>query len=414
VRRVVVTGVGIVSSLGHSFDDVARRLAAGASGITRNEEWAELGLAATVAGSLDGIDDKIAASSLTKRRRAAMGEAALYCCLAALDAVADARLEADDLAAESTACIVGSGIGSTRAVYDGGRQVYGGRPRRVDPYGVLHAMASSCSAAVSNLLGIRGRSYSLSSACATSSHNVGHAFELVRDGLLERAVAGGGEEIAPLVGAAFAALRSALSTRFAATPERASRPFEAERDGFVLSGGAGVVVLETLERALERGATIHGELAGFAANCDAFDLVLPEPEGTQAASCMRAAIADAGIEAAAVDYVNAHATGTVSGDLAEGRALRSVFGGDLPSISSTKSMGGHALGAAGAHELIHCLAMIERGFVAPSINVDRLDPELADLPVLRQTERREIDVAMSNSFGFGGTNAVLVVRRAES
>jgi len=411
VRRVAITGLGIVSSLGHDFEEVASSLAAGRSGIGRVEEWAELGLASTIAGRLNGIDDKIESSGIAKRRRAAMGEAALYACLAALDAVGDAGLEPGHLAAESTACIVGSGIGSTRAVYGGGRLVYDGRPRRVDPYSVLHSMASSCSAAVANLLGSRGRSYSLSSACATASHNIGHAFELVRDGRVELAVAGGAEEIAPLVGAAFAALRSALSTRYEATPESASRPFDADRDGFVLSGGAGIVVLEAMDRATARGARLHGEIVGFAANCDAHDLVLPEPEGTMAAHCMRGALALAGLEPRAVDYVNAHATGTVSGDLAEGRALRSVFGSDLPMISSTKAMGGHAVGAAGGHELIHCLAMMEKGFVAPSINIDRLDPELDDLPIVRTTVRRAVDVAMSNSFGFGGTNAVLVLRR---
>lgn len=412
-RRVAVTGVGLVSCLGHDLDTVALALARGESGVRAVPEWREHGLKSWIAGTLDGIEEKRRAAKLPKKLAPGMAASAVYCSLAALDAVADSGLEPGEVQDLATGCLVGSGIGDTRSVHHAGNLFDAGKLRRIDPYTVLRGMSSSASAAVVNLLGIRGRSYSISSACATSAHNIGHAAELIAHGQLDRAVAGGGEEVDQLTAAGFQALRMALSTRHVDTPERASRPYDAGRDGFVVSGGAGIVVLEEMESARRRGARIRAEIAGHGATSDGFDLVLPEPEGRQAAACMEAALAAAGAEPGAVGYVNTHGTGTVHGDVAEVEALRRVFGGRLPPFSSTKSMTGHALGAAGALELIFSIAMLEGGFLAPSINVDELDPAFAGLPLVTEPTERRIETILSNNFGFGGTNCSLVIRRAE-
>jgi 3-oxoacyl-[acyl-carrier-protein] synthase-1 len=281
----------------------------------------------------------------------------------------------------------------------------------MDPYTLLRGMSSSTSATVANLFSIQGPSYSISSACATSAHNIGHAADLIRSGVIDRAIAGGGEDVSELITAAFHALRLALSTGSNDRPARASRPFDRDRDGFVISGGAGVVILEELEVARARNARIRGELAGYAATSDGYDLVLPEPTGAQAAACIELALETSGVQASSVDYVNCHATATAQGDIAELRALRRVFGSDCPPFSSTKSMTGHGLGAAGGLELIYCLAMLEHSFLAPSINVETPDPELAGLPLVLETRAANLDIIVSNNFGFGGTNAALVLRR---
>ncbi len=410
-RRVVVTGVGLVSCLGHDLDSALDALAAGRSGVRLMEGWERYGLKSRVAGAIADLDGKLEAARLPKKLVPGMSDAALYCSLAALDAVADAGLADEQVQDAGTGCIVGSGVGSVESVWKAASLYFAGRIRRGDPFTVLRCMSSSASAAVANLLKIRGRSYSLSSACATSAHNIGHAWELIRSGALERAVAGGGEDVHELITAAFQTLRLALSSRFNDTPERASRPYDAARDGFVIGGGGGVVVLEELESALARGARIRAELAGYGATSDGHDMVLPEPDGTQAAACMRRAVASAGLEPGDVDYVNTHGTSTPHGDVAEVRALRQVFGDRLPPFSSTKSMTGHGIGAAGALELIFCIGMMERGFLAPSINVEDPDPEVAGLPLVTETRPARPTTVLSNNFGFGGTNAALVVRR---
>lgn len=412
MNRAVITGAGIVSSLGNSTVAVAAALRSARSGIETVSRWAELGLRSQVAGIIHGATELAAAAGLPRRDIGALAPGPLYCVLAAGQALADAGLCAGELAAPRTGCIVGTGIGSTGAVYRGGVEVHAGRARRVDPYSVVQSMSSSASAAIVHCFGIGGRSYSLSSACATSAHAIGHAAELVRAGVLDIALAGGGEDIDELVAGAFAAMRTALATRFNDRPELASRPFAADRDGLVLASGAGIVIIENRERALARGARPRAEIAGFGANSDGFDLVLPEPSGARAAECMALALADAGADAAEVDYVNAHATGTLAGDRAEAAALRRLFGDRLPPLSSTKSLGGHALGAAGAHEAIHCLLMLEGEFLAPSANSEPRDPELVDLPVVTAARPARLELVLSNSFGFGGTHAVLALRRA--
>ena len=242
-------------------------------------------------------------------------------------------------------------------------------------------------------------------------HNIGHAFELIRAGVIDRAIAGGAEDISPLTTAAFQALRMALSTKFNATPEKACRPYDAARDGVVLSGGSGIVILEALECAHRRGARVRGEIVGFGATSDGYDLALPEPEGRHAAACMRMALDDAHLSPADVSYVNTHGTGTVLGDRVEVKALRETFADNVPPFSSTKSMTGHSVAAAGAHELIFCIGMLEGHFLAPSINIDEVDPEFADLPIVRQATPHDPQYILSNNFGFGGTNATLLVKR---
>lgn len=411
-RRVAVTGIGLVSCLGHDYGEVGEALRAGRSGVRAMPDWDRPGLRSHVAGALDGAEEKLAAAGFPKQLALGMSDAARWCALAARDAVADAGLGAEELGDRATGCFVGSGVGDIATIHRTAEMYHAGRLRRADPFTVLRAMSSSPSASVANLLGIRGRSYSLSSACATSAHNVGHAYELIRHGGLDRAVAGGGEEVSDLVAAAFSTLRLALSTHYNDAPARASRPYDAGRDGFVVGGGAAIVVLEELAAARRRGAHVHCEIAGFGATSDAHDTVLPHPSGGGAAACMAAALADAGLEPREVGYVNTHGTSTQDGDVAELRALRRVFGDRVPAFSSTKSMTGHGLGAAGALELVFCASMLEGGFLAPSINVDDPDPEVAGLPLVTETREDGVDVAMSNSFGFGGTNAVLVLRRA--
>lgn len=410
-RRIVVTGVGLISCLGHSYESVLEALRQGRSGVRpAPASWRGRGLKSLVVGTIENLDDKQRQAGLSKKLTPAMSGAALYCSIAARDAVSDAGWSPEEISDPRTVCIVGTGVGSVDSVRRAAELYFSGNIRRVDPYTVLRCMSSSASAAVANLLGIRGRSYSMSSACATSAHNIGHAVELIRAGVADRAVAGGGEDVSELITAAFQGLRLALSTRFNESPSRASRPYDADRDGFVVSGGGGIVTLEELESARRRRAEIYGEIVGYAANSDAFDLVLPEPEGSQAAACMKTALDDAGVPPSAVDYVNTHGTSTVHGDVAEVRGLRQVFGDDMPPFSSTKSMTGHGIGAAGALELIFCLGMMQQGFVAPSINIDNPDPAVRELPVVTETRRQRLTTVMSNNFGFGGTNATLVIR----
>jgi 3-oxoacyl-[acyl-carrier-protein] synthase-1 len=408
---VAITGIGIVSCLGHDFESVMARLRRGESGLRAMPEWEEFKLTSLVAGPIEGIDEKLAAAAIPKRIRNASSRAAVYCSLAALDAVADAGLESEEVGRRRIACLVGSSTIDGHAVHQTSELTFQGKTRRVSPYTCYRAMCSGTSAIVANLLGVHGPSYSISSACSTSTHNIGNAFELVRAGIVDGAVAGGGEDVSELIAATFQALRVALSTHHNDRPQTASRPYDKDRDGFVLSGGAGVVMLESLEAARARGARIHAELVGYAANSDGHALVLPEPEGRYGAECVRLALADAALEPAELAYVNTHGTSTVAGDASEVKAMRAVFGDSMPPFSSTKSMTGHALGAAGAHELIYTVGMLEGGFLAPSINIENRDPEFAGLPIVTEPTERQIDTALTLNFGFGGTNAALVARR---
>jgi 3-oxoacyl-[acyl-carrier-protein] synthase-1 len=411
-RRVAITGVGLVSCLGNDYDQVVSVLREGRSGLKYMSEWEPLGIKSLVAGAIADFESKLESVAIPKRLLSAMSTAATYCCTAAHDAVADAGLGPEDVASPRTACIMGSGISSVQAVYEGGDLVYNGNIARVSPYTVLRSMASSASAAVSNFLGIHGRSYSISSACATSAHSIGSAYELIRYGIADRAIAGGGEEVHPLITASFQAMRMALSQKYNNSPQTASRPYDRGRDGFVIGGGGGALVLEDMELALARGARIRAELIGFGTTSDGYDLVLPDKTGHWAAECMRHAISDAGLRADEISLVNTHGTGTIRGDVAEVVAMKSVFGPMyVPPFSSTKSMTGHPLGAAGALEAIFSVAMLENSFIAPSINIENLDPEFSGMNIVTEPLAMPVYTVMSNSFGFGGTNASLVFGR---
>ena len=407
-RRVAITGIGIVSSLGNDLDEVTAALREGRSGIESRPDWREKGLSSWVAGRLE-VADRIARSALGRKRLDKMGEVSALAALAAEDAIDQAGLDAERRASPRFGCLVGSGVGSMPTIHEGAALIDAGRARRIRPHSLLQSMSSAVSAHLTHTFGIGGRSYSLAAACSTSSHSIGHAFELIRCGALDGALAGGAEEINIIVAAAFNAMRAALTTRWNDTPALASRPFDAERDGFVISGGAGVLVLEEREAALRRGASSLGEVLGYGATSEPFDLILPEPSGRNALLCMRSALADAGVEPAAIDYLNAHATGTPTGDVAEVRAALSLFGERCPPIAAPKSIAGHGLGAAGAQEAIYSLAMMRAGFLAGSQNVERLDPQIPEGVVLCETVERRSRLHLVNSFGFGGTNASLVL-----
>jgi len=409
-RRVAITGVGVVSCLGHEYAQVVDALRNGVSGLCAMPEWESLGIKSRVAGAIVDFESKLRRSSIPKKLLLTISEGSRYCCVASLDAVRDSGLTDADVQSERTACIVGTGIGSVDSIYTGGRQVHSGEISKVSPFVVLQAMASSSSAAVANMLKIHGRSFSVSSACSTSSHAIGTAYELVRFGVVDRAIAGGGEEVHPLITAGFQALRFALASKYNDDPKGASRPYDRARDGFVVGGGSGIVVLEALEQALARGARVRAEIVGFGTSSDGFDMVMPEPNGVHAAKCMRNAIQGSGIRPGDIGAVNTHGTATVKGDLAEVTAMKDVFGDTLPPFSSTKSMTGHPLGAAGALETIFCVGMLEHGFIAPSINIEELDPDFAGLPVVTTPKITSLDSILSNSFGFGGTNASLLLK----
>jgi 3-oxoacyl-[acyl-carrier-protein] synthase-1 len=408
---VYITGVGLLCSLGRGYEQVSTALRAGRSGIRAMPDWARLGLKANVGGQIDSELKQRSAERIPPNVRSAMSEAGLLCSLAAFDALEDAGLSAEDLNRARNACIVGSAVPSTQAVFQATQKLYAAAARKISPYTVLRAMCSSASTSVAGALGMHGRSYSLSSACATSAHSIGHAYELIRSGRTDVAIAGGGDELSEHIAAAFDALRTALSTRYNDKPEGASRPYDANRDGLVLSGGAGIVVLESESHMRQRQARPRARVVGFGANTGPGDLVLPDRSGAAGSDCMKEALGDAGLMAAQIDAINTHGTGTVAGDLAEVNAMRQVFGPRVPPFSSTKSMTGHALGGAGAIEAIFCVAMLEGRCIMPSINIEAVDPEFKDLPIVRHCESADSEYVLSNSFGFGGTNASLILGR---
>lgn len=405
MRRVVVTGMGIVCSIGNNVSEVAASLREARSGLVTADVYRDMGFRSQVHGSL-----KIDLDALIDRRaRRFMGEAAAYNFLAMEQAIADAGLEEKDIVHPRTGLIMGSGGPSTRAIVtaaDTARSEPVKGPKRVGPFAVPKAMCSSCSAVLSTWFKIKGINYSITSACSTSAHCIGNASELIQWGKQDVMFAGGGEELDWTLSVLFDAM-AAMSSGFNATPERASRAFDKDRDGFVISGGGGVLVLEELEHAKARGARIHAEIVGYGATSDGHDMVAPSGEG--AVRCMRQALATVN---GPIDYINAHGTSTPVGDVAEVGAMREVFGKRIPHVNSTKSLTGHSLGAAGVHESIYSLLQMKGGFIAESANVDVLDPEIADAPVVRsRIDGANLERALSNSFGFGGTNATLVFQR---
>jgi 3-oxoacyl-[acyl-carrier-protein] synthase-1 len=404
MRRVVVTGLGIVSSIGNNKAEVTASLRAGASGIERCEEYAELGFRSHVHGSIKiGLDELI-----DRKLRRFMGDGAAYSYVAMKQAIEDAGLDERDVSNERTGIVMGSGGPSTSNQVLAADIAREKGPKRVGPYMVPRCMSSTIAANIATAFKIKGLSYSISSACSTSAHCIGNGSELIQMDKQDVVLAGGGEELHWTLTVLFDAM-GALSSRYNDTPERASRPYDANRDGFVISGGGGVVVLEELEHAKARGARIYGEVTGYAATSDGADMVAPSGEG--AVRCMRLAMKNLGNTP--IDYVNSHGTSTPAGDIIELNAMREVFGADLPKVSSTKSLTGHSQGATGVHEAIYSLIMMEQGFVAPSANIEELDPEAEGFPLVRETEPATLNCVMSNSFGFGGTNASLTFSRIE-
>jgi 3-oxoacyl-[acyl-carrier-protein] synthase-1 len=404
MRRVAITGLGIVSCLGNDQPTVTDALRNGRSGIRFNEPFAEVGLRSRVCGSVD-IDLE---ARIERKSRRFMGDAAAYAYVALEDAIADAGLTEAEVARERTGLIAGSGGASSANIVWGADTLREKGVRRLGPYLVPRAMSSTVSACLATHFGIRGLNYSITSACATSAHCIGVAMEQIQWGKQDVIFAGGGEEEHWSLAMMFDAM-GALSSGYNDAPGEASRPYDANRDGFVIAAGGGMLVLEELEHARARGAHIYAELTGYGATSDGANMVAPSGEG--AVRCMRQALATVD---APVDYINTHGTSTPVGDVAELDAMREVFGDRMPPFSSSKSLCGHSLGAAGVQEAIHCLLMLEQGFVAGSANISALDPAAKGLPVLRASEDRpDLRTVMSNNFGFGGTNACLVFQRPQ-
>jgi 3-oxoacyl-[acyl-carrier-protein] synthase-1 len=402
LRRVVVTGLGIVSSIGNNKKEVADALRAGRSGISFSQEYADLGFRSHVHG-----DIKLEASELIDRKLMRfMGDAAAFNYLAMREALEDAGLSEEQVSSPRAGLIVGSGGASTENTVLAADLLRSKGVRKVGPFMVPRTMGSTTSACLGTAFKIKGVSYSISSACSTSAHCIGNAMELIQMGKQDMVFAGGGEELHWTQSVLFDAM-GALSSKYNDTPEKASRAYDANRDGFVISGGGGLLVLEELEHAQKRGAKIYAELVGYGATCDGYDMVQPSGEG--AVRCMQQAMATVNGD---IDYINAHGTSTPVGDTRELGAIREVFGDKLPTISSTKSLTGHALGGAGVNEAIYSLLMMEQDFIAESVNIEELDPEAEGMPIARErVDNAGLNTVMSNSFGFGGTNACLVFQR---
>ena len=400
-KRIVITGMGIVSCLGNDPDTVSSALREGRSGIRHVPEYVDMGMRSHVAG-VPQIDLEAAIDRKLKRF---MGDAAAYACVAMQGAIADAGLTPELVRSVRSGLIAGSGGGSPASQIETADLLRTRGVRRVGPYMVPRSMCSTVSAGLATAFGIRGMSYSISAACATSAHCIGAAAQQIHSGALDVVFAGGGEEVHWGMSAQFDAM-GALSTHFNDTPARASRPYDATRDGFVIAGGGGMLVLEDLDHARRRGARIHAELVGYGISSDGADMVAPSGEG--AVRCMRMALDAAGGD---IDYINTHGTSTPLGDITELEALREVFGASCPPLSSTKALSGHSLGAASVHEAIYCLLMLRDDFIAGSAHIDTLDERASDFPIVRASRAATLHTVLSNSFGFGGTNGCLVLRR---
>ncbi len=405
MKRVVITGMGVVSPLGNNLTEALASLQQGKSGISTNETYKEMGFRSHVSGSIS-IDTS---ELIDRKQRRFMGDAAAWAYIAMQEAIADAGLEESDVSNERSGIIAGSGGASSANLVESADILREKGVKRIGPYRVTQTMGSTVSACLATPFKIKGVNYSISSACATSAHCIGNAMELIQLGKQDVVFAGGGEEEHWSLSCLFDAM-GALSTKYNDTPDKASRPYDANRDGFVIAGGAGMVVMEELEHAKARGAKIYGEIVGYGATSDGYDMVAPSGEG--AVRCMRQALN--GVEGK-VDYINSHGTSTPAGDIQELKAMKTVFeGGEYPLIGSTKSLAGHSLGATGVHEAIYSLLMMQNDFVAASANIETLDPEADGMPIVHaRKDGIKLNTIMSNSFGFGGTNATLVFQRYE-
>lgn len=401
MRRAVITGLGIVSSIGHDKAQVLESLKCGKSGISFSEQFKNIGLRSHVWGNVDcDVSTKIDRKSLRF-----MGDAAAYAYIAMQEAIEDAGLSEEQVSNPRTGLLVGSGGASSKNQASAVDLLREKGVKRVGPYMVTRTMSSTTSACLATPFKIKGINYSLSSACSTSAHCIGHALEQIQLGKQDIVFAGGGEEVDWTLAMQFDAM-GALSTKYNDTPEKASRTYDADRDGFVISGGGGIVVVEELEHALARGAHIYAEITGYGATSDGYDMVAPSGEG--AVRCMQQAMATVDGQ---IDYINTHGTSTPVGDVKELEAIRTTFPEYKPAISATKAMTGHALGAAGVHEAIYSLLMLEHGFIAPSTGIENLDEAAQGLNIVTEMQPAQLTHVMSNSFGFGGTNATLVLSR---
>lgn len=402
MRRVAITGIGIVSCIGNSTAEVSESLKNGKSGISRADKYVELGFRSQIYG-MPSLDIE---ACVDKRVRRFMGEGAAWNYVAMEQAIADAGLEENDIINPMTGLIMGSGGPSTRTLVEAADTTRDSGPKRIGPFAVPKCMSSTNSATLATPFGIKGINYSISSACATSTHCIGNAAEMIQWGKQDVMFAGGGEALEWSLSSLFDAM-GAMSSKYNDTPATASRAYDKNRDGFVIAGGAGVLVLEEMERAQKRGAKIYAEVSGYGATSDGHDMVQPSGEG--AIRCMEMAMKDLDVP---VDYINPHATSTPVGDIKEIEALRKVFGADCPPISATKSLTGHSLGAAGVQEAIYSLLMMQDDFIAASAHIEELDPDFADMPIVQEArENAGLNCVLSNSFGFGGTNGSLVMKR---
>ena len=402
-RRIAITGMGIASCLGNDLDTVSAALREGRAGIRLLPDSVERGLRSQVGGPVDLDLDAV----IDRKLKRFMSDAAAYSYVSLRDAIADAGLDPALVSHERTGLIAGSGGGSSRWQVETADLLRERGVRKVGPYMVPRTMCSTVSANLATAFKIKGLSYSIGAACATSAHCIGAAADLIRHGAQDIVFAGGGEDLDWTMSVMFDAM-GALSSSFNDTPEKASRPYDANRDGFVIAGGGGMLVLEDWDHAVARGARIHAELLGYGVTSDGADMVAPSGEG--AVRCMHMALAGAG--GRKVDYLNTHGTSTPLGDIVELNAVRDVFGEDVPPLSSTKALSGHSLGAASVHEAIYSLLMMRDGFIAGSANIETLDPKAEGFPIVQQSREAKLDVVMSNSFGFGGTNGTLVFGRA--
>ncbi len=402
MKRVVITGMGIVCSLGNNKSEVLESLKKAKSGIEFSEKYAEMGLRSNVYGSISEIDTS---DVIDRKMLRFMADAAKYNAVALDEAIKQSGLSLEIVSNERTGLIMGSGGASNQNVVEAADILREKGIKRVGPYRVPRAMGSTTSACLSTLFKIKGINYSISSACSTSAHCIGNAMEQIQLGKQDVVFAGGGEELDWSLTMLFDAM-GALSSKYNNTPEKASRAYDANRDGFVISGGGGALVLESLEHAEARGAHIIAELVGYGATSDGYDMVAPSGEGAK--RCMELAISTV---SGSIDYINAHGTSTPAGDMKELQAIKQVFNSKIPLVGSTKSLSGHALGAAGVNESIYSLLMLENDFVAESVNIETLDEEAEGMPIVRKTTQLKLNRILSNSFGFGGTNACLVFER---
>ena len=401
MRNVVITGVGIKSCIGNDYAEVLANLQNAQSGIVFNEKYSEMGFRSCVSGSVN-ID---LSEHIDRKLLRFMGESAGYAYLATKDALKMAGIDESHLDSPKIGIVAGSGGASTRVMLESGDIAREKGPKRIGPYGVTKSMSSSISAIIATALKLKGINYSISSACATSAHCIGHAADLIKSGQQDVVIAGGSDDEHWSSSCLFDAM-GALSSNFNSTPTIASRPYDSNRDGFVISGGAGMIILEDEEHAKKRGANILAKLSGYFATSDGYDMVAPSGEG--ASRCMQGAIDNSKIK---IDYINTHGTSTPVGDVAEINAIKTLFNSETPMISSTKSMTGHSLGATGAHEAIYSIMMINENFIAPSINIESLCDDAEGLDIVTETRNISINNVLSNSFGFGGTNASLVISR---